>query len=80
MPIAAPAVVPASVLLVRNDHPTWLQAVSATLRAAGFEVRSVTSGGDALHHVNKGFHPAVVVATAQMAGIGGLELASAFVM
>jgi len=63
------------VLLVHEDL-SWLRAASDVLQRAGFEVVPAVSGATALHHVNEGFRPAVLVAGLRMAGIGGIELST----
>lgn len=60
-----------------HEDLTWLRAASDALHKAGFEAVSTLSGAGALHHVNEGFRPAVLVTAVRMAGIGGIELSNA---
>lgn len=66
----------AGVLLVDDDVGV-LRLASDALAKEGIEVVSTQSGAGALHHVNEGFRPTVVVASIRMPGISGIELADA---
>lgn len=66
----------AGVLLVDDDVGV-LRMASDALAREGFGVVSTQSGAGALHHVNEGFRPNVLVASIRMPGISGIELADA---
>lgn len=66
----------AGVLLVDDDAGV-LRVASNALAREGFEVVSTQSGAGALHQVNEGFRPDVLVASIRMPGINGIELADA---
>jgi CheY-like chemotaxis protein len=71
------ATVISSGLLLVHDNVDWLRLACGVLRSDGFDVVTAPSGAAALHQVNEGFRPAVVVASLRLPGIGGLELAGA---
>jgi DNA-binding NtrC family response regulator len=69
----ADVVVVSGVLLV-NEDLKWLREASDCLQRAGCYVVPALSGATALHHINEGIRPAVLVAALKMSGIGGTEL------
>lgn len=70
------SVLSAGVLVVDDDDGV-LRLASDALAGEGFEVVSMQSGAAALHHLNEGFRPGVVVTSIRMPGISGIELAGA---
>jgi DNA-binding NarL/FixJ family response regulator len=57
-------------LLVVDDEPTLLHAVAACLRAEGYEVRTATSGADALVSLAE-YIPDLLISDIRMPGIDG---------
>ncbi len=60
-------------LLVVEDDPNIVELLSASLRFAGFEVRAVTDGQQALQAVRE-FRPDLMVLDVMMPGIDGFEV------
>src|SRR5437588_7862976 len=60
-------------LLVVDDEPNIVELLSASLRYAGFEVASATSGGEALE-IAKRFRPDLLVLDVMMPGVDGFSV------
>src|SRR5918999_1200646 len=67
-----PALRPA--LLLVDDDRALLSVLERRLRRQGFEVRTASSGPDALRELDRGW-PALIVIDLMMPGMDGLELA-----
>ena len=64
-------------VLIIDDDRTWLESISDLLDEAGFSVRSVTDGEQALDFLATE-QPALVISDVQMPRIDGLELLRQF--
>ena len=72
-PAGAGATEPEARLLVVDDEPNIVELLSASLRFAGFEVHSATSGTQALQRAAE-LAPDLVVLDVMMPGIDGFEV------
>jgi two-component system OmpR family response regulator len=66
---------PEARLLVVDDEPSIVELLSVSLRFAGFEVATATSGADALNKV-RDLAPDLVVLDVMMPGLDGFAVAS----
>lgn len=64
----------ATILVVEDDIDTRSTLV-ALLRKEGYEAQGAANGADAIHAIELGFHPLVILADMHMPGIVGGELA-----
>jgi CheY-like chemotaxis protein len=64
------------VLVVEDDRDVR-ESTAQLLAEAGYEVRRVGSGREALLQLYSGYHPAVILADYRMAGMNGAELLTA---
>ena len=71
----APSVPGAGTILLADDEELVRASTAEMLRELGFEVVEVTSADEALHRIDAGMSPSVVVTDHLMPGMTGAELA-----
>jgi CheY-like chemotaxis protein len=64
-------------VLVVEDDKDVRDSTAQLLTEAGYDVRQVGSGSEALSALNAGYRPAVILADYRMAGMNGAELLNA---